>query len=41
MLKSYLQQLYDADKPLPERYRFLIFEEKREIELVCNPAWME
>jgi len=26
----------DADKPLPEKYRFLLFEEKREMELVWN-----
>jgi adenine-specific DNA-methyltransferase len=26
----------EADKPLPERYRFLLFEDKREVELVWN-----
>src|SRR6266849_8361195 len=26
----------DADKPLPDKYRFLLFEEKREVELVWN-----
>ena len=26
----------DADKPLPDRYRFLLFEDKREVELVWN-----
>ncbi|MBA2526577.1 MAG: site-specific DNA-methyltransferase [Pyrinomonadaceae bacterium] len=26
----------EADKPLPERFRFLLFEEKREVELVWN-----
>jgi DNA modification methylase len=26
----------DADKPLPEKYRFLLFDEKREVELVWN-----
>jgi len=26
----------EADKPLPDRYRFLLFEEKREVELVWN-----
>ena len=26
----------DADKPLPEKYRFLLFEDKREVELVWN-----
>jgi len=25
-----------ADKPLPEKYRFLLFEEKREVELDWN-----
>jgi adenine-specific DNA-methyltransferase len=26
----------EADRPLPEKYRFLLFEEKREVELVWN-----
>jgi len=26
----------EGDKPLPEKYRFLLFEEKREVELVWN-----
>jgi adenine specific DNA methylase Mod len=26
----------EADKPLPDRYRFLLFEQKREVELVWN-----
>jgi adenine-specific DNA-methyltransferase len=26
----------EADKPLPERYRFLLFDDKREVELVWN-----
>ena len=26
----------ESDKPLPERYRFLLFEDKREVELVWN-----
>jgi DNA modification methylase len=26
----------EADKPLPEKYRFLLFEERREVELVWN-----
>ena len=26
----------EADKPLPEKYRFLLFDEKREVELVWN-----
>src|SRR2546425_5425982 len=26
----------DAGKPLPEKYRFLVFDDKREVELVWN-----
>jgi hypothetical protein len=26
----------EADRPLPEKYRFLLFEDKREVELVWN-----
>ncbi len=26
----------EADKPLPKRYRFLLFDDKREVELVWN-----
>ena len=26
----------EADKPLPEKYRFLLFEDKREVELIWN-----
>ena len=26
----------EADKPLPDKYRFLLFDEKREVELVWN-----
>ncbi|MFQ5543624.1 MAG: adenine methyltransferase, partial [Nitrospiria bacterium] len=26
----------EAGKPLPEKYRFLLFEDKREVELVWN-----
>ncbi len=26
----------EAGKPLPEKYRFLLFEEKREVELIWN-----
>ena len=26
----------EADKPLPDKYRFLLFEDKREVELVWN-----
>ena len=31
-----LVQLIQAGKPLPERYRFVLFENKREVELVWN-----
>lgn len=34
--KRDLIQLIQADKPLPEKYRFLLFEDKREIELLWN-----
>ncbi|GAB3675194.1 DNA methyltransferase [Salinisphaera aquimarina] len=34
--KRDLIQLIQADKPLPEKYRFLLFEDKREVELVWN-----
>lgn len=27
-------RLLEADKPLPEKYRFLLFDDKREVELV-------
>jgi adenine-specific DNA-methyltransferase len=30
------QRMHDADKPLPDKYRFLLFEDKREVELVWN-----
>ncbi|MEE8391820.1 MAG: DNA methyltransferase, partial [Anaerolineae bacterium] len=31
----------EADKPLPEKYRFLLFEDKREVELVWNSKTSE
>lgn len=34
--KSLLIKLIEADKPLPEKYRFLLFADKREVELVWN-----
>ena len=34
--KRDLIQLIQADKPLPEKYRFLLFDDKREVELVWN-----
>jgi DNA modification methylase len=34
--KREIQRYIDADKPLPDKYRFLLFEDKREVELVWN-----
>src|ERR1700677_813201 len=34
--KRDLIALIQAGKPLPEKYRFLLFEDKREVELVWN-----
>lgn len=34
--KREILKLIDADKPLPEKYRFLLFDDKREVELVWN-----
>ena len=34
--KRDLTQLIQAGKPLPEKYRFLLFADKREVELVWN-----
>jgi adenine-specific DNA-methyltransferase len=34
--KRDLIRLIEQGKPLPERYRFLLFEDKREVELVWN-----
>ena len=31
-----ITKLLEAGKPLPERFRFLLFEDKREVELVWN-----
>jgi len=31
-----ITKLLESDKPLPEKYRFLLFEDKREVELVWN-----
>ena len=31
-----INRFLDAGKPLPEKYRFLVFEDKREVELVWN-----
>ena len=34
--KQEVLRYLEADKPLPEKYRFLLFEDKREVELVWN-----
>ena len=34
--KQDIVRYLEADKPLPDKYRFLLFEEKREVELVWN-----
>jgi DNA modification methylase len=34
--KQEIIRFIEADKPLPEKYRFLLFEDKREVELVWN-----
>lgn len=34
--KQEVIRFLEADKPLPDKYRFLLFEEKREVELVWN-----
>ena len=34
--KQDIVRYLEADKPLPDKYRFLLFEDKREVELVWN-----
>ena len=34
--KQEIIRYLEADKPLPDKYRFLLFEDKREVELVWN-----
>ena len=34
--KQEIFRFIEADKPLPDKYRFLMFEEKREVELTWN-----
>src|SRR5208283_5123976 len=34
--KRDILKLIESDKPLPDKYRFLLFDEKREVELVWN-----
>lgn len=33
-------KLIEAGKPLPDKYRFLLFEDKREVELVWNESYV-
>ena len=39
--KQDIVRYLEADKPLPDKYRFLLFEEKREVELVWNSKTSE
>lgn len=34
--KSEIARLLEQDKPLPDHYRFLLFDDKREVKLVWN-----
>jgi hypothetical protein len=34
--KADILRFVEADKPLPDKYRFLLFDDKREVELVWN-----
>ncbi len=34
--KQEIVRFIEAGKPLPEKYRFLLFDDKREVELVWN-----
>ena len=34
--KREILKLVEAEKPLPDKYRFLLFDDKREVELVWN-----
>jgi len=41
--KQEIIRFIEAEKPLPDKYRFLLFEEKREVELIsvaheCRPG---
>ena len=39
--KADILRFLDADKPLPDKYRFLLFDDKREVELVWNDKTAE
>jgi hypothetical protein len=34
--KREVVKLIETDKPLPDKYRFLLFDDKREVELIWN-----
>ncbi len=34
--KQEIIRFLEAEKPLPDKYRFLLFDDKREVELVWN-----
>jgi len=34
--KREIQKLIEADKPLPDKYRFMLFDGKRKVELIWN-----
>ena len=34
--KREILKLLEADRPLPDKYRFLLFDDKREVELIWN-----
>lgn len=34
--KREILKLIEAEKPLPDKYRFLLFDDKREVELIWN-----
>jgi hypothetical protein len=34
--KREILKLIEADKPLPDKYRFILFDDKREVELLWN-----
>ena len=39
--KQDIIRFLEADKPLPDKYRFLLFDDKREVELVWNGKMSE
>lgn len=39
--KREILKLIEADKPLPDKYRFMLFDDKREVEPVWNSKTSE